>query len=124
MYYSYVMGISNSIDELKTKGFIIEKDGNNFMVSFPKKMALIWETFISEQLQFEYWNEYIADNHVVFLFHLKDGIKRYEVYNFQNEEVLKLCKELCNCRFGSIRKMLEGNRFYKDKTELIKKEGI
>lgn len=124
MYYSYVMGISNSIDVLKTKGFIIEKDGNNFMVSFPKEMSLIWEAFISEQLQSEYWNEYIADNHVVFLFHLKDGIKRYEVYNFQNEEVLKLCEELCNCRFGSIRKMLEGNHFYKDKIELIKEEGI
>lgn len=115
------MGISNSIDTLKTKGFIIEKADNNFMVSFPKEMASIWEAFISEQLQFEYWNEYIADNHVVFLFHLKDGIKRYKVYNFQNEEVLKLCEELCNCRFGSIRKMLEGNRFYKDKMKLIKK---
>lgn len=118
------MGISNSIDELKTKGFIIEEDGNNFMVSFPKEMASIWEAFISEQLQFEYWNEYIGDNHVVFLFHLKDGIKKYKVYNFQNDKVLKLCEELCNCRFESIRKMLEGNRFYKDKIELIKKEGI
>lgn len=34
MYYSYVMGIDNSNNELKDKGFIIQSDGDNYMVSF------------------------------------------------------------------------------------------
>lgn len=48
-----------------------------------------------------------------FLFHLQDGFKRYEVDNYVNDEVLRLCEELCNCRFESIKKMLSDNSFYK-----------
>ena len=43
MNYSYVMGIGASINELKEKGFVIENDGDNFMVSFPKEKADLWE---------------------------------------------------------------------------------
>lgn len=113
MYYSYVMGIDKSIYELEKEGFLIECDGENYMVSFPKEKALVWEGFISEHLEFEYWNEYLTENGVVFLFHLEDGIKRYEVENFINDEVLKLCERLCECKFESIKKMLSDNHFYK-----------
>ena len=115
MYYSYVMGIDNSIFELKNQGFVIEHDGNNFMVSFEKEKAPIWEVFISGHLEFGYWNEYLTEDGVVFLFHLEDGIKRYEVHNFKNDEVLALCEKLCECKFESIKSMLVGNHFYKNK---------
>ena len=36
MYHSYVMGIDNSILDLEQEGFIIQKDGENFTVSFPE----------------------------------------------------------------------------------------
>ena len=36
MYYSYVMGVNDSIKKLIEQGFTIENDGENFMVSFPK----------------------------------------------------------------------------------------
>lgn len=113
MYYSYVMGIDNSIRELENKGFIIDHDGYNFMVSFPKDRALIWEEYITAHLEIGYWNEYITDESVVFLFHLSEGIKRCEVYNFNNSEVLELCEKLCECKFGSIKSMLTGNHFYR-----------
>ena len=113
MYYSYVMGIDNSIKKLEEQGFWVESDGDNFMVSFSEEKATIWETFISEHLEVEYWNEYLAKNEVVFLFHLEDGIKRYEVHDFQNDEVLALCERLCECKFESIKKMLTDNHFYK-----------
>ena len=53
------------------------------------------------------------EDKVVFLFHLEDRIKRYEVYNYENSEVFALCEKLCECKFESIRAMLVGNYFYK-----------
>ena len=115
MYYSYVMGIDSSINDLKNKGFIIQNDGDNYMVSFPKEKAPIWEDFISEHLAVDFWNEFLAEDKIVFVFHLQSGIKRFNVYNFENEEVLALCEKICKCKFKSIRSMLEENHFYKDK---------
>lgn len=112
MNYSYVMGIDNSILILKEQGFIIENDGDNFMVSFEKDKSSIWEDYISKHLQLGYWNEYIQDGVVIFLFHLESGIERYEVYFYENSEVLALCEKLCECKFDSIYSMLKGNHFY------------
>lgn len=114
MYHSYVMGIDESIYTLETQGFEINRDGGNFMVSFPEEKAGIWEAFISAHLEFEYWNEYLTENGAVFLFHLQDGIKRYEVNDFINDEVLELCERLCDCKFESIKRMLSDNHFYKN----------
>lgn len=115
MNYSYVMGIDDSINVLEAQGFVIEKSRNNYMVSFPEDKTQIWENFITKHLELDYWNEYLTHNGVVFLFHLKDGIKKYVVYNYENAEVLKLCEKLCGRKFESIKSMLIGNHFYKDK---------
>ena len=112
MYYTYVMGIDNSIFELENQGFYIEKEWDNYRVSFPKNKAEIWEEFIKKHLEIEFWNEYLAEDKVVFLFHLVDGFKRYEVQNYVNDEVLRLCEQLCNSKFESIKKMLSDNSFY------------
>lgn len=113
MYYSYVMGIDDSITALKADGFEINNDGSNYMVAFPQGKDSVWEDFISKHLALGYWNEYLTENSVVFLFHLDDGIKRYEVYNFINNEVLALCEKLCECKFASLKQMLMGNHYYK-----------
>ena len=112
MYHSYVMGVDNSILELKQQGFTVENDGDNYMVSFSADKALVWEEYITKHLELGYWNEYLTEDKVIFLFHLEDGIKKYEVYNFSNDEVLALCEKLCECKFTSIRDMLIGNHFY------------
>ena len=114
MYHSYVMGIDKSILDLSQEGFIIQNDGDNFTISFQKNKVTVWENFIKKHLEVEYWNEYLTDDKVVFLFHLQDGFKRFEVENFNNEEVLQLCEKLCNCKFESIKKMLSDNWFYKE----------
>ncbi len=44
---------------------------------------------------------------------MQDGIHRYEVTDFENEEVLLQCEALCNRKFGSIKNMLLSNKFYK-----------
>ena len=113
MYYSYVMGIDDSILSLESKGFTIDKVENNYQVSFSENNARYWEDFIKKHLEAEYWNEYLAEDKVIFIFHLPDGFKRYEVKDYDNDEVLSLCEKLCNCKFGSIKKMLSDNSFYK-----------
>ncbi len=118
MLYSYVMGMDESICTLETKGFSIGKDGDNYTATFSEDLASVWEEFIRKHLAVGYWNEYLGNNRVVFLFHLPDGIKRYEVSdctakcNFQNDEVLQLCEKLCNCKFQSLNQMLMDNWFY------------
>lgn len=112
MYYSYVMGVDDTICELTKSEFQIEKDGENYKVSFPEEKSRIWEDYISRHLACGYWNEYLIKNGAVFLFHLPDGIKKYVVDNYQDDEVLALCEKLCGCKFGSLKNMLLGNGFY------------
>ncbi len=114
--YSYVMGIDDSVLSLIGQGFTVARDGNNYIVSFPKFKSIVWENFISNHLQLEYWNEYLADGKVVFLFQLENGIKRFVVENYRNDEVLQLCEKLCNCKFKSIKAMLLSNWFYRNIT--------
>lgn len=115
MYYSYVMGVGNEVESLRDSGFIIEEFGNNYGVAFPKEKACEWEQFIIKHLEVGYWNEYLTENGVIFLFHLEEGIKRYEVKDFHNDEVLALCEQLCECKFKSIKDMLKENHYYSDK---------
>lgn len=117
MYYSYVMGVSGEIYTLGNNGFIIEQFNDNYGVAFPKEKAHEWEQFITQYLEPGYWNEYLSDDGVIFLFHLEDGIRRYDVKNYENDEVLSLCEKLCERKFGSIKDMLKENHYYSDKID-------
>lgn len=112
-YYSYVMGIDKNILELKKRGFCIEKRGDNYVVAFTKDKADVWENFIANNLQEGYWNEYITLDKIIFMFCLNGKINRYEVSDFESDEVLQLCETLCDCKFGSLKAMLVSNSFYK-----------
>lgn len=46
MNYSYVMGVTDNILKLENQGFIIEKDHDDYLVSFPSDQFKIWEKFI------------------------------------------------------------------------------
>ncbi len=50
MNYSYVMGIGSLSTELNENDFIIENDGDNFMVSFPKEKSDLWESYVNVNL--------------------------------------------------------------------------
>lgn len=117
MYYSYAMGVGNEINALGNKGFIIEQFDSNYGVAFPKEKAGEWEEFISQYLEVGYWNEYLSEKGVIFLFHLEDGIKRFDVKDYHNDEVLSLCEKLCECKFKSIKDMLKENHYYSDKLD-------
>ena len=61
MFHTYVMGIDDSIWALEQHGFVIQKDWDNFTVAFPEDKAELWENFIREHLEVEYWNEYLTE---------------------------------------------------------------
>lgn len=111
--YSYVMGIKDEILPLGEKGITVNRDGENYTATFSKELIPVWEAFVSAHLPRDYWNEYIIDGKVVFLFCLADGIKRCEVENDPHPEVLALCEALCGCKFPSLKEMLLGNWFYR-----------
>lgn len=111
------MGIDDKIYTLKDNGFIIEQFGDNYGAAFSKEKVSEWEQFISQYLKLGYWNEYLSDDGVVFLFHLEDGLRRYDVKNYKNNEVLSLCEKLCECNFKSIKDMLKENHYYSDKMD-------
>jgi len=83
-------------------------------VIFPNELCTVWEAFITKHLEIGYWNDYLMDDKVVFLFRAEDGIRRYEVFDYKNDEVLSLCEQLCECKFESIEQMLVGNSYYKE----------
>ena len=112
-FCSYAMGMGEEILALENEGFSIQRDGENYTAVFPAEKASRWEAFVREHLQVGFWNEYLAGDRVVFLFHLAEGFRRYEVFGYQDEEVHTLCEKLCECALPSLREMLEGNWFYR-----------
>lgn len=75
----------------------------------------IWERFIKDQLKVGFWNEYISKDKIVFLFKLENDFRRYEVIDFENDEVLLLCRKLFDPNINSIEEMITSNDFYCDK---------
>ena len=75
----------------------------------------IWEQFIKDQLKVGFWNDYISKDKIVFLFKLENDFRRYEVIDFENDEVLLLCRKLFDPNINSIEEMITSNDFYCDK---------
>ncbi|MDD3919665.1 MAG: hypothetical protein PHO41_00605 [Eubacteriales bacterium] len=114
MNYSYAMGVDPSIQALTAQGFTVTPDGENYMVSFPEDKAGVWEAFILSRLKTGFWNDYLTDDGVVFLFLLPEGVKRCVVRDYQDDQVLALCEKLCGRKFESMRSMLTENPFYRE----------
>lgn len=115
MNYSFALGIDEKIYKLEKEGFIIEEKEEGYQVTFPKEKEKLWENFVEYNLKKGFWNEYLKDDKVIFLFQLEEGIKRIEVKNYQDDEVLKLCETLTNKNFKSLKEMLKEQKFYEAK---------
>ena len=115
LYFSFVMGFDDKILDLKKDDFKVEKNGKNYLISFSKEKADIFEKYIIENMQPGFWNEYIGEA-IVFIFKFKNGkIQKYIYDENTHDTILKLCCEFANVQFTSIKEMLAGNDFYKDK---------
>ncbi len=113
MNYSYAKGMDRTIQELEEYGFEVEKDGENYLVSFDGSLRKQWENYVAEKIRKDEWNEYVNGEEIVFLFRTEEGIKKYIVKNGENEEVLRMCEKMSNHRYDSLFSMLLANPFYR-----------
>ncbi len=115
MLYSYVKGVSgvdDSIMELESRGFTVEKDGDGYKVSFPDEKMKSWEAYIAPRLGPNEWNEYLRAEGAIFLFNLRDGVERFEAPYFKNENVRQLLAAATGKKVNSLRVFLGENPYY------------
>ena len=113
-YYSYLMGGSDSVLELVKYGFKIEKnESGNYEIIFPINMERKFEKYLLNNLKPGFWNEWLNNDRVHFLFRFKNGdFRGYELSEKNEKEILELCQEFANVKFKSIKDMLMENQFY------------
>ena len=117
---SYAMGVDDSINELKSQGFGIFPDGEDYKVRFNADKSEIWESYINEHLKDTYWNEYINLNtmDIVFMIKENDTIQRIENHDMEeNDSLLETCNRLCEGNFKTIKDLIYSNDFYKEAIE-------
>lgn len=116
--YSYVMGIDKGIKKLG-KEFVVKEDDGDYEVTFTKDKAEKWEKFIEDNMNDGFWNEYIIDDEIRFIFKEDGIIKKYVLNKDNNQEILEKCRYFAESNFDSIRNIYENTPFYKDKIDGI-----
>lgn len=117
--FSYVMGVGNSISSLRFLSSI-QKEDDGYAVSFSSDFVSYWEEFIEKNLEKGYWNEYIVENKIVFLFKNTDStFEKILLSQETNAMLLEKCSLFADTSFSSIRSMICENAFYKDKVEEV-----
>lgn len=114
---SYAMGVNKSITKLTKQGFNITEDDGDYKVIFDYSNRNIWESFINDNLQDTYWNEYIRLKDITIHFMINENGKIKHVINKQyesNDSLLKTCNRLCNGDYKDIKSLIYSNDFYKE----------
>ena len=113
-YYSYLMGGNDKVLELTKYGFKInQNERGSYEIIFPSTMERKFEKYVLNNLKPGFWNEWLNNERVYFLFRFKNGdFRGYELSEKNEEEILKLCKAFANTDFKSIKDMLMENEFY------------
>lgn len=120
-YLSYLMGAPKITDEdiVRVGAEIVGRvDSGSRRLTIPKEHIADYERLIIEKLDPGFWNEYVGEREIVFLFKTKDGsVKRY-VYAEENRlEIAKLCSTFNGDPLEKTSQLLEyiaGNEFYTD----------
>ncbi len=116
--FSYAMGINERIINLDKNKFKINDDESDYEIIFNKEDTFLYEKFIVENLEVGYWNEYIIDDKIVFMFKEIDGLlNKYVLSEENNEQILNKCSKFAEANFASIRQMFLDTPFYSDKLE-------
>lgn len=122
MYYSYLMGLKKEIfssakmNKLKKNVVgIIKNEKDAYGVCFTEDQINNYEKFVINNLKNGFWNEYVGEEGkiIVFIFKFNNGeVKRFQLDNTNEQEILKLCSEFAKTEFTSIRKMILDNDYY------------
>lgn len=115
---SYIMGQKNITSaDIEALGGTIEKitPAGHLCVVFPRHKTDEFEKLITEKMQPGFWNEYMFDEGVVFIFKFTDGTtKRFELNDTTNDEIHRLGCEFNGeiCPGGKALDWLKDNEWY------------
>ena len=120
-YLSYLMGAENIKDQdLTDLGIdIVEKtDSGSRKLRIPKEKVEGYKTLIREKMTPGFWNEFLNENGIHFIFKLEDGdTKEYTLSPENEQEIDNLCAKLNNEppeKTANVYKYISDNDFYHD----------
>ena len=121
MYLSYLMGADKISDQdLVNLGIeTVEKtDSGSRKLKIPSDKIEGYKNLIREKITPGFWNEFLDENNVHFIFKFKNGEIREYVLSPENEqEIDKICAELNNeppDKTANVYKYISDNDFYHD----------
>ncbi len=121
MYLSYLMGADKILDQdLVNLGIeIVEKtDSGSRKLKIPSDKIEGYKDLIREKMTPGFWNEFLDENNVHFIFKFKNGEVREYILSPENEqEIDKICAELNNeppDKTANVYKYISDNDFYHD----------
>lgn len=121
MYLSYLMG-AEKIDDKDLTNLdidIVEKtDSESRKLKIPSEKVEGYKNLIREKMTPGFWNEFLDENGIHFIFKFKTGeIKEYILSPENEQEIDKICAELNNEppeKTANVYKYISDNNFYHD----------
>lgn len=121
MYLSYLMGADKISDQdLVNLGIeIVEKtDSGSRKLKIPSDKIEGYKNLIREKMTLGFWNEFLDENNIHFIFKFKNGdVKEYVLSPENEREIDKICAELNNeppDKTANVYKYISDNDFYHD----------
>lgn len=100
MYLSYLMGAKDITDqELVDLGIEIvgKTESGNRKLKIPSEKIDEYKTLIREKMEPGFWNEFLDENGIHFIFKFKNGdLKEYTLSPENEQEIDRLCAEFNN----------------------------
>lgn len=130
------MGADNISDEELTDlriEIVGKTESGSRKLNIPSNAIEAYRDLIKEKMTPGFWNEFLDENEIYFIFKLKDGAIREYVLSSENEqEIDDLCAKLNNeppDKTANVYKYISENNFYHDLMmehykEMIERKGI
>jgi hypothetical protein len=120
-YLSYLMGAEGITDQdlISLGVFIVGKtDSGSRKLRIPKKQIEGYKSLIKEKITPGFWNEFLSEKDIHFIFKLEHGeIKEYALSPQNEREIDSLCARLNNetpDKTANVYKYISENDFYHD----------
>jgi len=121
MYLSYLMG-ADQISDQESAAFgieILEKtDSGSRKLKIPSEKIEQYKKLIRDKITAGFWNEFLDENGIHFIFKLENGeIKEYTLSPGNEQEIDNLCAKLNNEppeKTANVYKYISENDFYHD----------
>lgn len=121
MYLSYLMGADKISDQDLTNleiEIVEMTDSGSRKLKIPSDKIEGYKNLIREKMTPGFWNEFLDENNVHFIFKFKNGeVKEYILSPENEQEIDKICAELNNeppDKTANVYKYISDNDFYHD----------